>query len=490
VAEKSGFITGGLGNLLNINKGQSFTKLDIKLLPQGVIVGRVIDENGEPIANGTQVFWYQYGYVQGKKQLLRRLEGFFAASDSQTVTNDQGEYRFANLRPGKYFVAAMVPLANVRSGDLSGTSVPQERNVDTFYPSVTDPAVAVPVEITAGVESRGIDIHVRRATVYSISGKVVGGAGSTKLLSIARTDGIPGNPGVTQVRLDGSFEFPYVSPGSYVLNPRGAIPNGALPFNGSLDVRVTNRNIEDLTLHLVPTVAGEINGTVRVEGADLQAILKPLATPALSPVASTTARSVIYVALREPGENCPSGGRVWPVTVDGTFQIQQIAPSKYSWCVTNLPSGTYIKSARFNDQDVTREFIDTTNSGGGTLEIVLSAKAADLNGSVSDNKGAPKAGVRVTLWLKTADPSNSNGGVYQTSTDQNGSFRLSSLAPGKYNVAAWEENLPQGLEIYPEFLSRFNGDATDVTLEEGGHASQNAKFISAERIVAEIAKLP
>jgi protocatechuate 3,4-dioxygenase beta subunit len=490
IAEKSGFIIGGPGNLLSINKGQSFEKLDIKLLPQGVIVGRVIDENGEPLAMGSQVFWFQYGYVQGKKQLIRRLEGSFAASDSQTLTNDLGEYRFANLRPGKYFVVAIAPLPNVRSGDLSGTSGPQERNVDTYYPSATDPAVAVPVEVTAGAESRGIDIHVKRAAVYSIRGKVVGGAGSTKLMSLTRTDGIPGTPGVTQVRPDGSFEFPYVSPGSYVLNPRASIPSGPLPFSGSLDIKVTNRNLDDLMLQLVPTASGEINGTVRVEGGDLQAILKPQPTPSLPPGASTTARSGIYVAFREPGENCPSGGRIWPVSVDGTFQIQQIAPSKYSWCVTNLPSGTYIKSARFNDQDVTREFIDTTNSGGGTIEIVVSRKSADLAGSVADDKGVLKAGVRVTLWMKTADPSNSNGGVYQTTTDQNGSFRLSGLAPGNYYAAAWEEILPPGLEMYPEFLSRFNGDTTAVTLEEGGHASRNAKFISAERIDAEIAKLP
>jgi hypothetical protein len=80
--------------------------------------------------------------------------------------------------------------------------------------------------------------------------------------------------------------------------------------------------------------------------------------------------------------------------------------------------------------------------------------------------------------------------VYQTTTDQNGRFHLSGLAPGNYYAAAWEEILPRGLEMYPEFLSRFNAEATAVTLEEGGHVIQNAKFIRAERIVAEIAKLP
>jgi hypothetical protein len=214
--------------------------------------------------------------------------------------------------------------------------------------------------------------------------------------------------------------------------------------------------------------------------------LKPQETPRLSSVVSTTASDRIFVALREANDNCESaGGIVHPINDDGTFKIQPVAAKKYSWCVKNLPPGTYVKSARFNDQDVTRKVIDTTNSGGGTLNIVVSTKAADLTGSVADNKGRAKSGVRVTLW-----PFESKDGVYETATDQNGSFRLSGIAPGNYYVAAWEEILPPGLEKYPEFLSRFNGDAAAVTIEEGGHASQNPKFIRVERIVAEIAKLP
>ena len=96
----------------------------------------------------------------------------------------------------------------------------------------------------------------------------------------------------------------------------------------------------------------------------------------------------------------------------------------------------------------------------------------------------------MTLWLKTEDPLNSNEGIYETVADQNGSFRLSGLAPGNYFAAAWEEILPPGLGTDLEFLSRFNSDATPVTLEEGGQASQNAKLIPAQRIAGEIGKLP
>ncbi len=455
----------------------------VQLAPRGVLAGRVTDPDGKPMAQAP-VVWFQYAYVQGKKELLR-------LGSSQVVTNDQGEYRFANLPSGKYFIAAMISLPNVRSGGLSGTGVTQERNVITFFPNVIDPAIAIPVEVTGGVERADIDIHVRRAAVYSVRGKATADSRSAPQvrLELSRTDGVPGPPALTTVRPDGSFEFPYVLPGSYVLRPATntatLITSNGPPISGNLDVRITDRNLDDLTLQLVPTSGGGINGTVRVEGSDLQAILKLKGTPQLR------ARDQIFVALREVEQNCDlAGGTAHPVNDNGAFKIEAVAAKKYSWCVKNLPPGTYVKSARFNDQDVTRKVIDTTNSGGGSLEIVISMKGADFEGAVSDDKGELKAGVMVTLWLKTEDSSNSNGGVYETATDQNGRFRLSGLAPGNYYAAALEKNLPTVLKIYPEFLWRFNGDATTITLEEGGHVSQNAKFISAKRIDAEIDKLP
>src|SRR5262245_55260550 len=76
--------------------------------PQGLIAGRISDPDGKPMAQ-IPVVWFQYSYSQGKKR-LRRL------GSSQVFTNDQGEYRFANLPTGKYYIGAMVSLPNVRSG--------------------------------------------------------------------------------------------------------------------------------------------------------------------------------------------------------------------------------------------------------------------------------------------------------------------------------------------------------------------------------------
>jgi len=77
-AEHSGFIVTQYGargpnkpgTLLTLEPGQKSSDLAMRLTPQGVIAGRVLDEEGEPVANvDVQVLRQQY--MQGHKQMAR-----------------------------------------------------------------------------------------------------------------------------------------------------------------------------------------------------------------------------------------------------------------------------------------------------------------------------------------------------------------------------------------------------------------------------------
>jgi hypothetical protein len=73
--------------------------------------------------------------------------------------------------------------------------------------------------------------------------------------------------------------------------------------------------------------------------------------------------------------------------------------------------------------------------------------------------------------------------------DQNGAFKVASLAPGEYYATAWYE-LEPGLSQGGEFLMRFNADASSIKVEESAHATLNPRLISRERLAAELDKLP
>ena len=71
----------------------------------GTIVGRILDENFEPVT-GIQVQSLMYTYQNGTRTLV---------SERQVQTNDLGEYRLYWLTPGDHFVSA---IPNSRRGGL------------------------------------------------------------------------------------------------------------------------------------------------------------------------------------------------------------------------------------------------------------------------------------------------------------------------------------------------------------------------------------
>ena len=101
--------------MTTLTPGQRMTGLELKLQPQAVIAGRVLDEHGEPVARVT-VMAMSYSYTQGGRQLSPR---------SSASTNDLGEYRAFGLPPGRYYIAATYSNVSVslnRRGSLGGAA--------------------------------------------------------------------------------------------------------------------------------------------------------------------------------------------------------------------------------------------------------------------------------------------------------------------------------------------------------------------------------
>ena len=486
-AEKPGFITtrygarsnSSPGTQLVLTAGMETKDLSLKMTPQGVIAGKVVDQDGDPVMN-VQIQIMRSAYAAGRRQL--QMSGI-------ATTNDLGEYRIASLAPGRYYILATDRRQAAGQQERPGRAgETPDGNIATYYPNGVDSSNAVAIEVAAGGELRGIDIRLLKGKVYTVRGKAVSTAAlsSPAMVSFRRKEDGSGLPlvlaggGATQLRPDGSFEFRSVLPGSYVLQFAPVNLNGNAPPNltGRVEVTVNNGDVEGVVLPLTP--APEIEGTVRLEDGDIVTLLKPSQTA--GPIAFPGGR--LNVILNSP----ESGGANAQVKDDGTFRLNNVGSAKYSVNVLPLPQTTYLKSVRFAGEDVTHGFIDTSSGTGGALEVVLSSKPADVAGSVQNDKGEPMAGIVVTLWPKTPDASLT-GGARPANTDQNGGFQLKGLAPGDYYIAAWEE-LEPGLATSPEFLSHFTGDAKLISLSENGHETRELKPVPADKIAAEIAKLP
>jgi hypothetical protein len=447
------------GATLSLASGQELKDIVIPLVKLGSISGRLTDQDGDPAPR-----WYVETMIEsydgGKRQILTSFTG-------EGRPDPEGNFTISNLPPGRYYLYAwnnsrlMLPSRFGRQPKASETDLP------TYFPSEADPSRAVAVDVGPGAELHGMDIRLRRSRVYSISGSVTAppdsGPLDHRMLSISRKGVRPGDinlssPSTDPIHADGTFEFRNLEPGTYVLRSGGLMgpdPPAALFTHG--EATISSADVEGFALTMIPEI--NLPGAFRLEDG------------------STADWPVVSLVNLDDLTNSPSS----PPQGSGAFTFARgLDPSTYRVHFSHLPTGTYLKSIRYGNQDAIHAPLDLTGGGGGTLDILLSSKVATVSGDVK------KAGVVVTVWPRIPEL---DGGVKSVSTDQDGHFEISDLGPGDYYLAAWEE-IDHDLLQAPTFLARFQSEVSTITVEEGARVSADAKLITRERVAAEVAKLP
>jgi beta-lactamase regulating signal transducer with metallopeptidase domain len=476
-AARAGFVTGtygaaapgGSGTPLTLAEGARLTDIEIKLTPQGVVSGKLTDEDGEPRKQS------QVCLVNPELARREALNQVNIRSGHCAQANDIGAFTIGEVPPGRYYLAAL-PVGS------SPYLEPGTKDVTTYYPNVAAAASAAAIEVAAGSRLDGMNIQLRRERqLRQIKGKIlVGGApasGTIMLLFTPAASGLrrAGEDPASKFRAveaqNGTFQISDVAPGLYTLRsvPSGMIAAAAIMglsigYGGSLDISVKDENIEGAVLRLEPGI--EVEGSVRFEdGGALSARPAMAFTPADESAA----------------------GAPMPLQPDGTFRSMPLAAGGYRLNVMGLPDGSYVKSATYGSQDVTQSLINVV-SGGGRLEIVVSPKAAAVTGSLRNEKGEPASRILVTAWPRSPNPGRSDRGVRTASTDQSGSFRIGGLAPGEYYVAAWED-IDAAVARDLGFLSAFTSQAVTLDLRESSVRRADVKMVPKDRIAEEAGRL-
>jgi hypothetical protein len=442
--------------------------LDISLTPQGVILGLVLDEEGDPVPRATVT-----AFRAGQRVALDAFRGAATQAAASTITNDIGEYRLAGLTPGEYLVVATAQVGRGPRGGfdpafggpgrgMAAAPLTEEDILPTYYPSATEAESAVPVAVTPGQEIRGITIMLRRGNLFRVQGRVAGvsldQAPMVRVMLTPRGDMgqyLLGAARSAQVRADGTFELPRVAPGSYYLIAetvgRGAGGRGGAVLAGGgavgrTTVEVTTGDVRDVVVTLTEPLT--VTGTVRIEGQQA-AVSQPL-TLSLVPLE------------RIPG--LPAGTAMARVT-QGAFKMTGVAPDLYYVTAGGLPNGAYLKSVRFNQQEVLEKGIDLTAArGSAVLDVTVNLNGAAIEGTVTAG-GEPATGSWVLLLadpVRTAQPYLNR----TVTSDQEGKFAIRGLAPGSYKLYAFAEAQPE-LAADLNRIKAYERYAVSVRLSEG-----------------------
>ncbi len=220
----------GGGTTIALEAGAEMKDIRIKLPPFVVLAGTIRETDGEPLA-GARVAVYALTYWSGRRSL---------GQVDDTHTDDLGQYRIANLPPGKYYIKAEPHQDDentpVVPEDHSPKSATHEVLLSALYPGVTDPAAARPVEAAAGARITGLDITLPRSRVFHVSGHVTAPAGMLGSVELRFAPGFEelGRGYAFTTKPSGDFEITGVPPGSYILNARAWVKDK--PFTGVIDL--------------------------------------------------------------------------------------------------------------------------------------------------------------------------------------------------------------------------------------------------------------
>ena len=418
LAERDGFVQAGANGApppsITVERGQQTKAIAIRLMPLGVITGRVLDSDGDPV-RGANVSARHYEYTAGRKRLRTVAE---------VESGDTGDFRLFGLRAGTFYVRVMA----------------SDAKTATYYPAASDESHAWPVELHAGAQVRGMDIRLQSASVHALRFEIPDGQTEFRPCScsafLLNSQGFA--PGQQASYPATGILFEKVPPGSYDVFVVRVI-NGR-PTYATQSVDVANADVDGGALTFLP--AAELSGRVRVEGGALSGLGK------------------VRVNLRPTRPIPEVSGFDTDVKPDGSFLITNVAPVVYEIEIGRIP-GVYLKSAPRIDGAAKLE----------PLTLVLSTDVGDVEGVVQDGNGVTVARARVDLIASRVDLDRSGF------TGEDGKFEIKDVPPGEYQVFAWQD-VPEGASEDPDFRKPFEKQAVSVKMQPNGHEKLQLTAIS------------
>jgi hypothetical protein len=479
---------GGSTQPIPIKDDGRVSDLQIRMWKHAAITGTIVDDAGEP-AVATRVTAYMRGHVAGQRRF---------AEAASAETDDRGVYRIAGLTPGDYVVAiestgTLEPVPLAAGGAIVFPS--------TFYPAAPAAAQAAIVTLASGDERVGVDIQAHAVRAVHVSGTLIAGGSPpsftiVRLLPAAADELIePRNAAATVTDVSGSFIFPAVPPGDYLLEvarpPRPDAPSepgtrvtiapgtGAATVSGAVStssdlpaptpippdatlcaempVTVGERAIDNLVVPLGP--GPRLTGRVEFDGASGQPTGPTLATIRifLDPAdGSRLPDRTLALFTGHPDEN-------------GEFATYGVPPGRYVVGVGGPPAGWFLESVTYQGRDISDTPIELGTKDATGVVITYTDRPARIAGSVAGPQG-PASDSVVLVYPTDQDAWAMSGSVPRrmrtARVKPSGDFAIAGLPAGDYYVVAVRE---EGLADWqdPALLQALTRVAQQVTVNEG-----------------------
>jgi hypothetical protein len=224
--------------------------LRIRLMPQAVIAGKILDEDGFPVGNA-QIAAMRYRMLNGRRFLQT------AASDQ---SDDQGLFRISGLPAGRYYLR-VTPHGNTPKWD--GRYVPR------FYRDAFRPADIDRIDVKAG-EERVVNFALSRFEGVTVKGRLQtsGPSVSQATQVFLRAEGDLPFTWNTLTFSNGDFVFLHVPPGAYKICANGHLLQPPADWRSPEQrLDVGRSDVTGVVFALRPREPVDLAGSIAFEGS-------------------------------------------------------------------------------------------------------------------------------------------------------------------------------------------------------------------------------
>jgi hypothetical protein len=413
-AQRKGYLTeafdehGPYSTAIAVGPRLRSENLVFRLHRDASISGRITDDGIEAVREA-EVLLFQERVFNGRRSIEFR---------ARVLTNDEGDYYFNHLPPGKYFVIVSdkpwyarkaKSKTSADNGENTETATNYEKHGSsldvaypiTYYPGSPDAEAAAPIVLSAGNRfAASLDLHALPA-------------------------------------------------------PQAHLPFGDLEPEASLYAYISEHLAGRSGVPAGPgTVAGRKDAYVRISG-----VVK------LDPAGSLSSPGRVVVRDQQSGrqfsEQISTQGRFQIILSAGTYDLSAVAGS---FVLVSVASPTF----RVSGQTV--EII--SGADFPQLTLMLSQNVGQING-VTLNDGTPTAGAMILL---VPEDTVHNAPLFRfCQSDSDGTFTLPSVVPGNYTILAIQD----GWDIEwanAEVLKRYLAQGSVVHVEPKGRYDIRVKI--------------
>jgi hypothetical protein len=419
MARKPGFLPGDNYQPQYQPGGPSDQNVTITLIPEALIVGRVVLPTSEP-PDRINVEIY-------RRQIQNGYGHWVSAGTTRTKSNR--EFRFSELSAGEY------KLFTHELMDIDSQNFPGQQPygyAPVYFPNVSDFGSASTIVLTAG-KSFQAEVSLVRQAYYPVK--------------VAVANAPPGVPLEVQVWAQGhqgpGYDLGY-NPAEQTIE--GLLPNGAYSLEvsamaqmtgGSLNINVRGAALVGSGMTLVPIRPVSVN------------VKEEFTSPGnTEPLQMIVGRGTV-VGVRGPGAylsislepaddfgqtrggslRMPSGPQ------DDSLVIDNVQPGRY-WVQIGSVRG-YAASVTSGGTDLLHEPLVVGQGGASSpIDVTMRDDAAELEGTVEDAMSAP--GPPMPYAFVYCIPLPDGAGQFAVgNVSADGKFTLSGIAPGAYRVLAF-----------------------------------------------------